>query len=64
MSFLDRFDYELKKIVNEEIEREKVSLGNGCCNDYSDYKRRVGKLEGLAMLHYIIDEARRASFAD
>lgn len=59
MSYADRFEAEIRKIILEEIEREKNALGNGAALDYSDYKRRVGKLEGLALLDYVVEEARK-----
>lgn len=62
MSYADRFEAEIRKIILEEIEREKNALGNSAALDYSDYKRRVGKLEGLALLDYVVEEARKSIY--
>lgn len=63
MSLLDKFEHELQKIIVEEIEREKNSLGNAAAFDYSDYKYRVGKLAGFAALSSFVDEARRITLS-
>jgi hypothetical protein len=45
------FEQELKKAIEEEIERLKDNVSNGLSVvDYSDYKHQVGKIAGLRIV--------------
>jgi hypothetical protein len=42
------FENELKKLIDQEIERLKENLSNGLSVlDYAEYKHQVGKIIGL-----------------
>lgn len=47
------FEKELKKAIDEEVERLKDNVSNGLSVvDYSDYRYQVGKIAGL---HAVLD---------
>lgn len=54
------YQYELKKLLNEEIERLKESLLSAYHIegfDFAAYRHQVGKIEGLRMAVELCDEA-------
>jgi hypothetical protein len=61
---LERYEQALRKIIDEEIEREKDGLATGAAVDYADYRRRVGNLEALAKVLDFMDMARTDTFKD
>ena len=61
MSLLDKFEHEANKIVLEEIERYTHLVLNGPVGAFEEYWRARGRLEGLAKLTYVLDEARKAT---
>lgn len=57
MSYTNKLTELLRKKINEEIAREIQGLANSGAQDFSDYKYRTGKLQGLGMLETLIQEA-------
>ena len=53
----DRFKFELKKLIDAEIERLKEVISSGNCNSHEEYKSLSGKIQGLRMVFDLIDEA-------
>jgi hypothetical protein len=53
----DRFKYELKKLMEAEIERLKETMASGNCNSHEEYKSLSGKIQGIRMVWDLIDEA-------
>lgn len=54
------YQYELKKLINEHIERVKESLVSSYQIegfDFSSYRHQVGRVEGLRMALELCDEA-------
>ena len=50
---------ELRKLIEEEIERLKDNLSNGLSvPDYETYKHQVGKIAGLTTALELCEEAR------
>ena len=49
MSYAVQFEVELRKLIEKEIEAalEVLSLGNVA--DFAEYKREVGKIQGLRL---------------
>jgi hypothetical protein len=53
------FEAELRRLVEEEIERLKDNLANGLSTpDFESYKNQVGKIAGLMMALDLCEEAR------
>lgn len=57
MNQKDHLIYELKKIITEEIERIKSNIANGSAQNFDDYKRQVGVIQGLLFAAEQIGEA-------
>jgi len=54
------YQYELKKLINAEVERIKESLVNSYQIegfDFSSYRHQVGRIEGLRTALELCDEA-------
>jgi hypothetical protein len=54
----DRFEYELKRLVETAIADLKDGLAGGALEDHAAYKRMCGKIEGLRLLDDLIGEAQ------
>jgi hypothetical protein len=54
----DRFEYELKRLVDEAIAGLKDDLAGGSLEDHAAYRRLCGKIEGLRLLSDLIGEAQ------
>jgi hypothetical protein len=52
------FAVELKKILEEEIERIKDVLSTGTPVDYAEYKQHVGRLQGMRSVIDYCDEVQ------
>jgi len=53
------FESELRKSVEEEIDRLKDNLSNGLSVvDYPEYKHQVGKIAGLRTVLELCDEVQ------
>jgi len=53
------FENELRKSVEEEIDRLKDNLSNGLSVvDYPEYKHQVGKIAGLRTVLELCDEVQ------
>jgi hypothetical protein len=56
-TYSDRFARILAQLLNETIEEEVISLGEGKIDDIKDYKYRVGVIYGLRKVFDLMDEA-------
>jgi hypothetical protein len=53
------FEGELKKLIQEEIDRLKDNLSNGLSTpDFAAYKNQVGKIAGLTQALELCEEAK------
>ena len=56
---------EVIKAHNEEIEKLRVSLGNGSAEDYSHYRQMVGSISSIGWsLHTIKQIIKKRTYAD
>ena len=54
-----QFEIELKKLINDEIERIKDNLSSGLSVvDYADYRHQVGKILGLRSVSELCEEVQ------
>ena len=54
------FEKELRKLIEEEIERIKDNLANGLSiQDYESYKHQVGKIAGLNTALELCEETNK-----
>ena len=56
--YMERYEKELKKLINEQIERIKDVLAAGSPDDMMTYKLLVGHIVGLRQCIDLLDEAR------
>ncbi|MEI8101029.1 MAG: hypothetical protein WCH09_05610 [Bacteroidota bacterium] len=57
-TYQTHYQYELKKQIEEEIERLKNNMAtNGIITDISEYRYYVGQITGLRKALYLCDEA-------
>jgi hypothetical protein len=57
LNYQNLFEIELKKLINEEIDRLKENLSNGLSTvDYADYRHQVGKIIALRTVLERCDE--------
>jgi len=61
---LERYEAILRKIIMDEIEREKEGLATGAAVDFADYRRRVGCVEALNKTLEFINMAHSDTFKD
>jgi len=61
---LERYENILRKILADEVEREREGLAAGAAVDYADYRRRVGCIDGLAKALEFMNIARSDTFKD
>lgn len=57
MNQKDHLIYEMKKILAEEIERVKSNIANGSAQNFDDYKRQVGYIQGVLFALENLSEA-------
>ena len=59
LSFNNLFEAELKKLIQEEIDRITENLQSGISiNDHVEYKLQVGKIAGLRFAAELCEEAQ------
>ena len=59
LNYNNLFESELRKSVEEEIDRLKDNLSNGLSVvDYPEYKHQVGKIAGLRTVLELCDEVQ------
>lgn len=60
LTFNNLFEIELKKLIQEEIDRITEHLQAGLSvNDFQEYKRLVGKIAGLKLAMELCEEAQK-----
>lgn len=57
LTTVDRFKFELIKLMEAEVERLKEVISSGNCNSYEEYKSQSGKIQGIRSVLELIDEA-------
>lgn len=57
LTYNNLFEHELRKRIDEEIERVRETTANGQVSDWAAYQREVGKIAGLRMALTAADEA-------
>ena len=59
-TYNDLFESELKKLIQEEIDRVTENLQSGLSiTDHVEYKRQVGKISGLKLAMELCEEAQK-----
>jgi hypothetical protein len=59
-TYNDLFESELKKLIQEEIDRVTENLQSGLSiTDHVEYKRQVGKISGLRFAMELCEEAQK-----
>lgn len=58
MSYIDRFETELLKIITEEIADKERPVCSGIASSFDDYKFRCGQLNALSHFPEIIERAK------
>jgi hypothetical protein len=53
----DLFNVELRRLINEEIDRLKDEIAGGLLKSYEDYRAASGKVVGLRQCLEYMDEA-------
>jgi hypothetical protein len=59
LTYNNLFEIELKKLIQEEIDRTTENLQAGLSvTDYCEYKRLVGRISGLKLAMELCEEAQ------
>jgi len=59
LNYHNLFEIELRKLINDEIDRIKENLSNGLSTvDYADYRHQVGKVIALRTVLERCDEVQ------
>jgi hypothetical protein len=57
-TYQTHYQYEIKKLIEEEIERLKNNMAtNGIITDIGEYRYYVGQITGLRKALYLCDDA-------
>lgn len=56
---MERYEHELRKLIDAQIERLKDFLAAGSPEDMSEYRLMVGQITGLRQCIDLMDEARQ-----
>lgn len=55
---MERYEHELRKLIDAQMERIKDFLAAGSPEDMSEYKLMVGQIAGLRQCIDLLEEAR------